>query len=76
MNKTTFSYLQQVFLALGLNFSRSSNQQFSPGNTLLFLRVVADVVGDLKMMALDMGSELSRQNDNLDRINEKVKFVV
>ena len=38
----------------------------------LFFRVVADVVGDLKMMAMDMGSELERQNAQLDRINVKV----
>ncbi|KAL5270255.1 hypothetical protein ACHWQZ_G001107 [Mnemiopsis leidyi] len=35
------------------------------------LAVVADVVGDLKMMAMDMGSELERQNAQLDRINVK-----
>ena len=38
----------------------------------LFFSVVADVVGDLKMMAMDMGSELERQNAQLDRINVKV----
>ena len=37
-------------------------------------RVVADVVGDLKMMALDMGGELERQNAKLDRINVKVEI--
>ena len=36
--------------------------------------MVADVVGDLKMMALDMGGELERQNDKLDRINVKVEI--
>jgi len=35
------------------------------------LAVVADVVGDLKMMALDMGDALTTQNEKLDRINVK-----
>ena len=35
-------------------------------------RVVADVVSDLKMMAIDMGDELEKQNAKLDRINVKV----
>ena len=41
---------------------------------LSIFRVVADVVGDLKMMALDMGGELERQNAKLDRINVKVEI--
>ena len=37
---------------------------------------VNTMVGNLRNMALDMGSELENQNRQIDRINLKVSFVV
>ena len=34
-------------------------------------RAVGDILGNLKGIAEDMGSELDRQNKQLDRINKK-----
>ena len=59
-----------IFLSAGLHVS-SPLHLYHPLYNLIS-RVVADVVGDLKMMALEMGNELSTQNDKLDRINQKV----
>lgn len=36
---------------------------------------VSTMVGNLRNMALDMGSELENQNRQIDRINRKVTFV-
>ncbi|XP_014663992.1 PREDICTED: synaptosomal-associated protein 25-like [Priapulus caudatus] len=36
---------------------------------------VADMLGNLRNMAIDMGSEVSSQNQQLDRINQKGKLV-
>lgn len=36
------------------------------------LGYVGDIVGNLKNMAMDMGTELDKQNKQIDRINEKV----
>lgn len=37
---------------------------------------VNTMVGNLRNMALDMGSELENQNRQIDRINRKVRFPV
>ncbi|XP_023698934.1 synaptosomal-associated protein 23-like [Paramormyrops kingsleyae] len=37
------------------------------------LGYVGDIVGNLKNMALDMGTELDKQNKQIDRINEKAE---
>ena len=34
---------------------------------------VSNIIGNLKNMAIDMGSEISSQNNQIDRINAKVK---
>ena len=34
-------------------------------------RAVSDVLSNLKGIATDMGGELDRQNDQLDRVNKK-----
>ena len=39
---------------------------------LLIQRQVANIVGNLKSMAMDMGNEIDTQNRQLDRINAKV----
>lgn len=36
---------------------------------------VNTMIGNLRNMALDMGSELENQNRQIDRINRKVKFL-
>lgn len=36
---------------------------------------VNTMIGNLRNMALDMGSELENQNNQVDRINRKVKYV-
>lgn len=36
---------------------------------------VADMLGNLRNMAIDMGSEVGAQNQQLDRINQKVIFI-
>lgn len=36
---------------------------------------VNTMIGNLRNMALDMGSELENQNRQIDRINRKVTFV-
>lgn len=36
---------------------------------------VNTMVGNLRNMALDMGSELENQNRQIDRINRKVRFL-
>lgn len=35
------------------------------------LRAVSDVLSNLKGIATDMGTELDRQNDQIDRLNKK-----
>ena len=42
-------------------------------NFLWFCSQVANVVGNLKSMAVDMGNEIDTQNSQLDRINAKVR---
>lgn len=37
---------------------------------------VSTMIGNLRNMAIDMGSEIENQNRQLDRINAKVKFKV
>lgn len=37
------------------------------------LTQVGHILGNLKHMALDMGSEIDSQNKQIDRINEKVR---
>ena len=39
---------------------------------LLHTRAVSDVLTNLKGIAGDMGGELDRQNDQLDRLNKKM----
>lgn len=34
---------------------------------------VSTMIGNLRNMAIDMGSEISSQNNQLDRINQKVR---
>ena len=34
---------------------------------------VSNMIGNLRNMAIDMGSEISSQNAQLDRINQKVR---
>lgn len=36
---------------------------------------VSTMIGNLRNMAIDMGSEISGQNIQIDRINAKVKFL-
>lgn len=36
---------------------------------------VNTMIGNLRNMALDMGSELQNQNSQIDRINQKVRFL-
>lgn len=36
------------------------------------LEQVSNVIGNLKNMAIDMGNEISAQNQQIDRINTKV----
>ena len=36
---------------------------------------VSNMLGNLRNMAVDMGNEISSQNRQLDRINQKVMFV-
>lgn len=43
---------------------------------LWFYRQVANIVGNLKSMAVDMGNEIETQNRQLDRINAKVTPIV
>ena len=38
-----------------------------------FYRVVGDVLGNLKGMAQEMGSELDRQNKQIDRLEQKAQ---
>ena len=38
------------------------------------MQAVGGILGNLKSMATDMGSEIEKQNQQLDRINEKVAF--
>ena len=38
-------------------------------------RQVAGIVGNLKAMATDMGTELDRQNVQIDKITDKVSFI-
>jgi synaptosomal-associated protein 25 len=35
---------------------------------------VNTMIGNLRNMALDMGSELNNQNNQIDRINRKVRY--
>ena len=42
-------------------------------NVLLY-RVVGDVLGNLKGMAQEMGSELDRQNKQIDRLDKKAQI--
>lgn len=37
---------------------------------------VNTMIGNLRNMAIDMGSELENQNRQIDRINRKVRFAV
>ena len=39
------------------------------------MQAVGNVLGNLKNMAKDMGSEIERQNKQIDRINDKVTRV-
>jgi len=41
--------------------------------TINYFRAVADVLGNLKGIAQEMGNELDRQNKQLDRLNDKVQ---
>ena len=36
------------------------------------MQAVGSILGNLKSMAADMGNEISKQNDQIDRINMKV----
>jgi len=36
---------------------------------------VSTMIGNLRNMAIDMGSEIENQNRQLDRINAKVSFL-
>jgi synaptosomal-associated protein 25 len=38
------------------------------------LQQVSTVIGNLRNMACDMGNEISNQNNQIDRIKEKVRF--
>lgn len=40
----------------------------------LVQRQVAGIVDNLKMMAMDMGGELDKQNDQIGRITDKVIY--
>ena len=40
------------------------------------MQAVGGILGNLKSMATDMGSEIEKQNQQLDRINEKVAFLI
>ena len=55
----TFIYLEVLFL-----------------HNICFLTCsqVANIVGNLKSMAIDMGNEIDTQNRQLDRINVKVLY--
>lgn len=37
------------------------------------LQTVGDIVSNLKNMAVDMGSEIDKQNKQIDRITDKVR---
>lgn len=37
------------------------------------LEAVGSIIGNLKSLAVDMGSEIDKQNKQIDRINDKVK---
>lgn len=37
------------------------------------LGAVGSIIGNLKVMAVDMGSEIDRQNKQIDNVTEKVK---
>jgi hypothetical protein len=37
---------------------------------------VSTMVGNLRNMAIDMGTEVSNQNRQLERINQKVRYCV
>lgn len=38
------------------------------------LEAVGSIIGNLKNLAVDMGSEIDKQNKQIDRINDKVKM--
>lgn len=38
------------------------------------LNAVGGIIGNLKNMAVDMGKEIDKQNNQLDRINDKVSL--
>lgn len=38
------------------------------------MQQVSSIIGNLKNMAIDMGSEIDSQNQQVDRINKKVIF--
>lgn len=39
------------------------------------LQQVSSIIGNLKNMAIDMGSEIDSQNTQVDRINKKVTYI-
>ena len=39
------------------------------------MQAVGGILGNLKNMATDMGAEIEKQNQQLDRINDKVIFL-
>lgn len=39
------------------------------------LQAVGGIIGNLKDMALNMGTEIDKQNTHIDRINEKVRLI-
>ena len=39
------------------------------------MQMVGGILGDLKSMAIDMGGEIEKQNQQLDRVNAKVYFL-
>ena len=40
------------------------------------MQAVGGILGNLKNMATDMGAEIEKQNQQLDRINDKVIFFI
>ena len=39
------------------------------------LQQVSGIIGNLKNLAIDMGTEIDRQNQQIDRVNDKVTLI-
>lgn len=60
----------EEFVSAGCRITKDARESEMENN----MGEVSTMIGNLRNMAIDMGSEIENQNNQLDRINAKVSF--